>query len=236
MAYTFIFDLDDTLYDQLEAFNIAYQYHFADSDINVATLYRHFRHYSDDVFDQTQNGDMTVTEMQIYRITEAANDFDIALPEKKALAFQRDYEQAQQRITLSHPIKTMLYALKQKHTLMGVITNGEGHHQRMKIKALELDRIIPEKHIFISAETGMYKPDVALFKLAEQALDLKPQNTFYIGDNFENDVVAALNAGWRTIWFNRRNRSATLKGYQPDYYVDSEEGLVEVIEKLQNEH
>lgn len=235
MGYTYIFDLDDTLYDQLGAFNVAYHYHFADSHIGVDTLYRHFRHYSDLVFEQTQEGQMTLTEMHIYRITEAVNDFDIALPEKKALDFQRDYEKAQHHIVLSHPMRTMLYHLKQSGTRVGIITNGEGYHQRMKMKALGLDRLIPETHIFISAEEGMLKPDVALFEHVVETLDLKPQTTFYIGDNFENDVVGALKAGWRMIWFNRRNRARTIEGYLPDYEVDTEEALVELIRQLQNE-
>ncbi|MCQ9291262.1 HAD family hydrolase [Staphylococcus hyicus] len=235
MTYTFIFDLDDTLYDQLQAFNVAYHYHFADSDIDVSSLYRHFRHYSDLVFEQTQDGRMTVTEMHIYRITAALNDFDIALPEKKAIAFQRDYARALNGIALSHPIKTLLYQLKTKRVPCGIITNGESHHQRSKIKTLGLNHYISESHMFISAEEGMSKPDVALFQQVVNELDLNPQNTFYIGDNFENDVIGALNAGWRVIWFNRRNRSATHEGYKPDYYVDSEEALVEVIQSLINE-
>lgn len=89
MAYTYIFDLDDTLYDQLGAFNVAYHYHFADSDIGVETLYRHFRHYSDMVFEQTQEGQMTLTEMHIYRITEAVNDFDIHCQRKKHSIFKK---------------------------------------------------------------------------------------------------------------------------------------------------
>ncbi|QIN25882.1 HAD-IA family hydrolase [Staphylococcus chromogenes] len=234
MAYTYIFDLDDTLYDQLGAFNVAYHYHFADSDIGVETLYRHFRHYSDLVFEQTQEGQMTLTEMHIYRITEAVNDFDIALPEKKALDFQKDYEKAQQHIALSHPIKTLLYDLKQSGVQVGIITNGEGHHQRMKFKALGLDHLIPEDHLFISAEEGMMKPDVALFEHVAQTLELNPQKTFYIGDNFENDVVGALDAGWRMIWFNRRNRARTKEGYEPDFEVESEEALVDCIRQLQN--
>ncbi|MCQ9300160.1 HAD family hydrolase [Staphylococcus hyicus] len=235
MTYTFIFDLDDTLYDQLQAFNVAYHYHFADSDIDVSSLYRHFRHYSDLVFEQTQDGRMTVTEMHIYRITAALNDFDIALSEKKAIAFQRDYARALNGIALSHPIKTLLYQLKTKRVPCGIITNGESHHQRSKIKMLGLNHYISESHMFISAEEGMSKPDVALFQQVVNELDLNPQNTFYIGDNFENDVIGALNAGWRVIWFNRRNRSATHEGYKPDYYVDSEEALVEVIQTLINE-
>lgn len=46
-------------------------------------------------------------------------------------------------------------------------------------------------------------------------------------------MVGALDAGWRMIWFNRRNRARTKEGYEPDFEVESEEALVDCIRQLQ---
>lgn len=114
MNKVMIFDLDDTLYDQLSGFEYAYYRHFGDTDIGVERLYRHFRLYSEELFEATQTGALSVPDMHVVRITRAVADFDIELPEEKAHAFQRDYEYAQQHIKLSTTIVEMLQYLVQK--------------------------------------------------------------------------------------------------------------------------
>ncbi|MBI5974378.1 HAD family hydrolase [Staphylococcus canis] len=232
MTLALIFDLDDTLYDQLQAFEYAYYQHFADSDMGVEALYRRFRAYSDEVFEATQNGRMTLSEMHVYRITEAVNEFDIALPEKKARAFQQDYEFAQQRIELSDTMRNLLSTLSTQPIVLGIITNGEADRQRAKIEALNLTQWIPESHIYISGAHQVSKPNRIIFDKVIEALELDPTSTFYVGDNFENDVVGAIDAGWQVVWFNRRNRPATKEGYQADRYVEREAELVDVIEQI----
>ncbi|WP_438452276.1 hypothetical protein [Staphylococcus pseudintermedius] len=86
MNKVMIFDLDDTLYDQLSGFEYAYYRHFGDTDIGVERLYRHFRLYSEELFEATQTGALSVPDMHVVRITRAVADFDIELPEEKARA------------------------------------------------------------------------------------------------------------------------------------------------------
>ena len=64
-------------------------------------------------------------------------------------------------------------------------------------------------------------------------MNLDPNNTYYIGDTFANDVVGAKNAGWNSIWINRRNFSAPLESeYTPDYEANSDQELLEIIKEL----
>ena len=44
------------------------------------------------------------------------------------------------------------------------------------------------------------------FKYIENAFELNPEETWYIGDTYEADVIGANGAGWNTVWFNHRNR------------------------------
>ncbi len=37
-------------------------------------------------------------------------------------------------------------------------------------------------------------------------MKIDPEETWFIGDTFEIDVVGAKNSGWHVIWFNHRNR------------------------------
>ncbi|MFP4931785.1 HAD family hydrolase [Staphylococcus coagulans] len=232
MMKVILFDLDDTLYNQLEAFEFAYHRHFADSDIGAETLYRHFRIYSDALFEATQLGELSLKAMHIARITQAVHDFDIDLPEHMAIAFQQDYEAAQQHINLSETMAQILDFLTSQQVELGILTNGESDRQRRKIEALNLDAFIPESHQFISAEFGLSKPELGVFKVVEQELVVDPHEIYYIGDHFDNDVIGAIDAGWHSIWFNRRNRPMTHQQYTPDHIVMTEEELFETIKTM----
>nr|POF04033.1 putative uncharacterized hydrolase c7d4.05 [Quercus suber] len=67
----------------------------------------------------------------------------------------------------------------------------------------------------MSYDVGYEKPDGRIFKAAEDMLrkshqaedtDLSSWDMLYIGDDYDKDVVGALNAGWRAVWVNRGSR------------------------------
>ena len=60
--------------------------------------------------------------------------------------------------------------------------------------------------MFISDSIGAAKPDVKAFHTVQKEMKLDPEETWFIGDTFEIDVVGAKNSGWHVIWFNHRNR------------------------------
>ena len=77
-----------------------------------------------------------------------------------------------------------------------------------------------DEHIFISGGIGYQKPDPQAFKYVENAFALNPEETWYVGDTYEADVVGANTAGWHTIWFNHRNRECPKK--KPGRYYNKE--------------
>jgi len=65
--------------------------------------------------------------------------------------------------------------------------------------------------ILISAEFGRRKPHPAIFRAALGALDVGPDEAWYVGDSFDDDVAGACNAGVGAVWVNsgREPRPAT---------------------------
>lgn len=111
--YSFLFDIDDTVYDQLSPFREAFAKQFARfAHIPLEELYRHSRKFSDEVFEQTERGEMSREEMHIYRITAAFKMFDIEISASAARQFQLDYEAQQQRICLLPEIADVLHYCK----------------------------------------------------------------------------------------------------------------------------
>lgn len=80
--------------------------------------------------------------------------------------------------------------------------------------------------VLTSAGTGIRKPDPAIFRLAEEALDLKPDELAYVGDTLSRDVRGVRAAGWRLAIkiFSpsaaRRDAGLAEQGYRADYDID----------------
>ncbi len=94
--------------------------------------------------------------------------------------------------------KQLLEELSKKH-LIGVLTNGFTEVQYRKLRSTGLDRYI--QRMVISDEIGIQKPDSRLFRHAEQETGATPESTIMIGDNPDNDIQGALDAGWKAIYF-----------------------------------
>nr|POF13175.1 putative uncharacterized hydrolase c7d4.05 [Quercus suber] len=67
----------------------------------------------------------------------------------------------------------------------------------------------------MSYDVGHEKPDERVFKAAEsmlwksrQAVNTDPSSwdKLYVGDDYEKDIVGAVNAGWRAVWIHRGSR------------------------------
>ena len=63
---------------------------------------------------------------------------------------------------------------------MGLITNGEGQHQRRKLEALNVFGLVDEQLIFISGEIGYAKPDGRLFEHVNKQTETVAENSYYI--------------------------------------------------------
>lgn len=227
-----LFDLDDTLYDQLIPFEHAYRDHFALYDIPIPALYQRSRFHSDTVFHDTEAGILTVSDMHHYRIQHAMADFGYQITQAEAAAFQKSYYAYQQKISLLDEIKATLDYCYQQNMILGIITNGPSAHQRMKLKQLGTQQWIPANHIFISSEVGIAKPDPRIFSLAASITQSAPNEILYIGDSYQNDIVGAKGVGWKTMWLNRRQSLLPDNHLIPDMIVEPQDHLLENIKTL----
>ncbi|UOQ49937.1 HAD family hydrolase [Gracilibacillus caseinilyticus] len=219
---TIIFDVDDTLYDQLQPFHKAVHQHLSESfsDNDMTLLYKTSRKYSDEVFEQYMNGEITALELQTYRIMKACEEFGIHLPYEQAVLFQETYLAELQKIQLFEPMEQLLDKLFHHKKQLAILTNGESAHQRMKVAQLGLNKWIPDDHIFVSGEIGHSKPSSKVFEYIENKLKLRKQETIYIGDSFEHDITGAKHAGWQAIWLNHRLRKASNQSIKADYVLE----------------
>lgn len=58
-------------------------------------------------------------------------------------------------------------------------------------------------HIIVSEEKQVRKPDTAFFRLAQEAIDLPPEQILYVGDSFKLDIIPGLKMGWNVMLIDR---------------------------------
>ena len=225
-----VFDVDDTLYEQIAPFENAYKSLF-DMDIDMEKFYILSRYYSDVKFEASRNGEMTMDEYHIYRIQEAAKDLGVFLTDEQALSMQREYKKNQQKLQMSNTTIGILELVKENAVKLGIITNGPSEHQWSKIEALGVERWIDKDNIIVSGDYSINKPDVRIFEIMQEKLQLPNDFLYYIGDSIENDIVGANNAGWKSIWINRYKQKLPK---EVDIYkiVENNNELFEIIEKI----
>lgn len=188
-----IFDLDDTLYKEIDYLKSAYR--------EIATLVYpslkvHFKEVD------------AIYHLMITNYQQGKNVFDELLRYPVSLdklELLRIYREHQPSIALSEGAVEVLETLKMKGYVLGMITDGRSLTQRNKIEALGLDKYIEPSMILISEETGFCKPSLESY---QYVMRLYPGTSYvYVGDNPKKDFYAPNQLGWMTICLKNDGRN-----------------------------
>ena len=96
----------------------------------------------------------------------------------------------------------------QKRYKLGLITNGPSDGQRNKLRASGLGRFFDPDTIVVSGDYGYKKPDPRLFLQACRNLDVRPEESVYVGDIYGRDVLGAHRAGMTPVWICTHGKRA----------------------------
>src|SRR5215207_6172988 len=121
---------------------------------------------------------------------------------RTALAYRDAYIAARQSVAGAAEL------LQAVHTRakVGIVSNNLLEEQREKLRHCGLDVYCDA--LVVSEEFGVSKPDPKLFEAALSRLQCAPDQAVMVGDSWTADVIGALAAGIRPVWFNR-NRLPT---------------------------
>lgn len=137
-------------------------------------------------------------------------------------------------IALRSGAEDTLKALQERGVAMAIVTDGRSGSQRMKIKALGLDRFVAPDMIFISEEVGEPKTGG---KALRSIVSRFPEASgfFYVGDNPAKDFVLPNRLGWTTICLtddghniHSQERGQT-EGGDPQVKTDSLRDIIPLI-------
>ena len=206
------FDLDDTLYKEVDYLKSAYR--------EIAEYAAgHCTGCSDNVYFLA----IKAYDRMLEAYHEGLNAFEelnkflgLNLPISDFLYIYRHHKP---QIALSEEVVRTLDALKEQGVCIGLITDGRSIQQRNKIEALGLGRWIDEEDMVISEEFGSEKPALANYayfmKRYPECHDLT-----YVGDNLKKDFIAPNTLGWLTVCLKDDERN--IRKQEVD---DIEEGM-----------
>jgi putative hydrolase of the HAD superfamily len=86
------------------------------------------------------------------------------------------------------------------------------------------------KFRILSSRFGFKKPDVRLFDMAMKKLMIKTEESVYIGDNPQKDLMGAKKAGMTFILF--RSEFKPCNDLQPDRHFNDYSELLKIIEEI----
>jgi len=177
----FIFDLDDTLFYELDFLKSAYK--------NISKQ-----------LSAIINKDIYEDMLELYH--EKENTFNWLIDKYKNVApfltkewLLKEYREHIPTVALSEETSNFLQKARSYRIPMGLITDGRSITQRNKLKALSIENYFTD--IIISEEFGSEKPNEKNYRYFA---DKYPGNEFYFfGDNIAKDFVVPTKLGWTSI-------------------------------------
>lgn len=178
-------------------------------------LFQRSRYHSDVAFYRWSQGEINKEEEFRYRVVMTYKDIGLEVDAELADHFRDRYRYYQEHIVPFPGIMSLLGKLSAAGVKLGILTNGKHKGQMGKIMALGVNEVIPESRIFISEDLPAPKPDIRAFQAMEEALGIQKEEIWYIGDNYDVDIIGAKGAGWKSIWFNHREKTVGNQKVEP---------------------
>ena len=201
MIKTVVFDLDDTLYDEIEYCKSGFTA-VAEFLANPAITTAGMRRISQALWEQFSTGNRTKT------FNAALDKLDISYDDKLILELIEVYRQHKPTITLPPDSRDALCKLSKKYTL-ALLTDGFLPGQQLKVQALGIEQYF--KSIVYTEQLGRecWKPSPVGFENIIRTLETRPENAVYIADNEKKDFIAPNKLGFVTIQILRPARLHT---------------------------
>lgn len=214
----YIFDLDYTLFDEMQFFNAGMRdvAEYVSEKYNIP---------ADEVFEFCT--DSVKKEGRGKTFNHLCERYSLDEDVKKLVEI---YRNTRPELKLYDDAIQILYALLNEGKLIGIITDGNAKVQEAKVRLLGLfdiiDILILPDALVINGETHFTKPNPVVYETCLERLRVKPEEAVYIGDNPLKDFAGARKIGMKTVQILRNDGmftdvKAPSKEYEADLVIES---------------
>lgn len=201
------FDLDHTIWDfdknaEETLYELYVVYALKDLGLHSADLFiETYTRNNHRLWAEYHLGNITKDHLREMRFKKTFLELGLH-PDMIPLAFEDDYVRiCPTKTNLFPDAHETLQYLSDRYPLY-LISNGFKESTEIKVAGTNLSGYF--KHIVISENVGVNKPDKAIFQHALDLAGAAKEISLMIGDSLEADVYGALNFGMDAIYFNPR--------------------------------
>ena len=140
-------------------------------------------------------------------------------------------------IKLYNDVEKNLKKLKELSIKTAIITDGIPIKQYEKILRLKIDQLIDL--VVISDEIGIKKPNPELFNYCLKKFEVKGQETIYVGDRIDKDIIPANLNNIYSVYLHRGGKYDDYKAeleiqenYKPNYEISNLNDIFEIIDEI----
>jgi len=223
-----VFDIDDTLYCRQDMLVIAAEQVLGVKVSDWPEFVSIFYEKSEINMAELESGEISTRDINGWRYNETFRLLGLPYEPQDGGRAADAYLELQSHMALSDDmIKSLDSFAADPDTKLAILTAGETQHQMNKVVMLGLDKWFDRKNVIVTGDVGFSKPDVRLFRLMEERLDLSPSDLWMVGDNYDKDIIGAIDSGWHSIWINRRYLPMPAK--KPDIEVKTDGELTSLL-------
>jgi putative hydrolase of the HAD superfamily len=196
------FDLDHTLWDFETNSDIAFKTIFEKHKVPVSLdkFLNYYRSINQEYWKLYREEKITKSDLRIGRLKDTFSKINIPVTEKLLEELSIDYiEVLPKNNELFDGAIEILDYLSPKYKLH-IITNGFNEVQYKKLENSGLSTYFDK--IITSEDAGVKKPNPIIFNFALKKAAATSKESIMIGDNYEADVMGAINNGIDAIYFN----------------------------------
>jgi putative hydrolase of the HAD superfamily len=202
------FDLDDTLWPCMVTINKAeetvHQW-FIDNYPVIPEKYsiKQLWQQRNLLRDQNPNLAHDISAIRHLSLQQLAKELNLSTSQSQLFINQAFdiYYKARNQVSLFDDIIPVLKPLRHDYQMVGVSNGNSDINQT----TTGLDKLF--EFSWSAAQAGKEKPHPKIFNDIMEKTGMKPHNIIHIGDDPISDIQGARNAGIRSIWLNRDNKS-----------------------------
>ncbi|MCY7387068.1 MAG: HAD family hydrolase [Burkholderiales bacterium] len=207
-----LFDLDDTLFDhrRASAHALSAMHAVHAPDLPFEPFVAKHAEVLEIFHARFLAGEFTLDHARVARMQTLFAAFERDLDAATAIKAAQLYREGHQANRHLVPGTIELLDALREHCRLGVVTNNSTAEQIEKLRALNIAGYF--ETVVISEDVGVTKPDAKIFAIALERIGARPQDTVFVGDNWTNDIVGAINAGMSAVWLDHSGKTPATTG------------------------
>lgn len=204
MVAAVLFDLDDTLFDHRRSAGDALRaiHHAFECFRNVPfeEVEQHHSALLEEIHPDVVSARLGIDEARRERFRRLFLQFGVEdaqeLSSAAATRYRQRYLEARRAVAGAPALLEAVH----RRARIGIVSNNLLQEQMEKLDHCALAPYVDA--LIVSEQTGVSKPDPAIFEIALHALQVGPEETVMLGDSWAADIAGARAASIRAVWFN----------------------------------